>query len=317
MLIVFTIGIFTYYSPGSSFYLGDKFLNRLYQFAGFWGSFISALAFMGVVGTLYISLQSFKHAKKNSDLEHFNTTYYHMLELQQQIISELVFQFNGQTLKGRNLFEFLYDKYDPRDDNTSPLYDDKGNKLIRELSGSKGIKETIESGGIQEYENSDLPTVFDHYFRHLYRIVKFIDDPEHAFLDEKDRRYFYAANLRGTLSKYELVWLYYNCLAGPGAPKFKPLLEKYSLLKNIRSELLAQSFDCKKFVGKANLFDFYIGEKEINDFEYYMSLQQKDKQKEFYISVFYNKNNVAAKIAEYKKWRQKCLQKIRARIKQG
>ena len=56
-------------------------------------------------------------------------------------------------------------------------------------------------------------------------------------------RYKYTSIVRAQLSRYELIWIFYNCLSGNGITKFKRLVENYSLLKNIRIELLATSED--------------------------------------------------------------------------
>ena len=39
----------------------------------------------------------------------------------------------------------------------------------------------------------------------------------------------------------ELVWIYYNGLSEYGEEKLKPLLERYAMLKNLRSELLSSN----------------------------------------------------------------------------
>lgn len=143
--------------------------------------------------------------------------------------------------------------------------------------------------GLEAYDQSELPTVFDHYFRHLYRIVKYIDDPQHKFFKKKER-YNYAANLRGTLSKYELVWLYYNCLAGPGKQKFKPLVEKYALLKNIRVELLSTSKEFRFYAG-TNTPRSIQDIEGYNDFDFYLTDDEKQKDK-FYLGAFYNEQEL-------------------------
>ena len=67
------------------------------------------------------------------------------------------------------------------------------------------------------------------YFRSLYRVIKYID--ESNFTDEE--KYQYTSFVRAQLTDIELLWLFYNCKVGYGEEKFKPLVEKYSLLKNM------------------------------------------------------------------------------------
>ncbi|WP_051941765.1 putative phage abortive infection protein [Maribacter forsetii] len=71
-----------------------------------------------------------------------------------------------------------------------------------------------------------------HYFRTIYHIFKFINDSE---IDNKNR---YASIARAQLSSFEQILLFYNCLHENGLDKFKPLIEKYRVFKNIDDSLL-------------------------------------------------------------------------------
>lgn len=67
-----------------------------------------------------------------------------------------------------------------------------------------------------------------HYFRTLYQLIKFIDRA--APHDAK----FYSDIVRAQLSDAEVGLLFYNGLSINGRDKFKPLIEKYALLKHLR-----------------------------------------------------------------------------------
>lgn len=71
-----------------------------------------------------------------------------------------------------------------------------------------------------------------HYFRHLYRIVKFVDE------SAVENKHIYTGLVRSQLSAYEQVLLFYNCLSSLGKRKFKPLVEKYAMLENMPQKLL-------------------------------------------------------------------------------
>lgn len=72
-----------------------------------------------------------------------------------------------------------------------------------------------------------------HYFRSLYNIIKFVDRST-----SKEKR-IYTNLVRAQLSSNEIWLLSYNCLSRYGIEQFKPLVEKYSLLKSLsRKELL-------------------------------------------------------------------------------
>lgn len=77
-----------------------------------------------------------------------------------------------------------------------------------------------------------------HYFRNLYHIVKFVDNS--TIKNKKE----YTNILRAQLSRYELLLLYFNCLSRYGKEKFKPLIEKYSLLKNISDDDELLHYNC-------------------------------------------------------------------------
>ena len=100
-----------------------------------------------------------------------------------------------------------------------------------------------------------VQTDFGHYFRNLYRIVKLVHENEFYTYEELggkssinsneynaknfEMRYRYISMLRAQLSDYELLWLFYNCLSDNGSEKFKPLVEEYSLLKNMPKNKLS------------------------------------------------------------------------------
>jgi hypothetical protein len=66
-----------------------------------------------------------------------------------------------------------------------------------------------------------------HYFRTLYHIIKLID--KNKSIDKQ----FYISIIRSNLTAQESTILMYNCLHKLGVEKFKPLAEKYTLLKYI------------------------------------------------------------------------------------
>lgn len=58
-----------------------------------------------------------------------------------------------------------------------------------------------------------------------------------------EEKYEYARIVRSTLSQYELVVLFYNCLSSNGMEKFKPIIEDFAVMNNLRKELLAKAED--------------------------------------------------------------------------
>ncbi len=240
---------------------------------------------------------------KTLQIQRFESTFFHMMELQQQIVNELSANqteeirkdlWNGpvsfskdfpidQNISGRNLFFHAFC-------NIIHEFPDNDPNEVEKL---RGMREVLEKKGFSYYEEMATPTYFDHYFRHLYTILRFIDkedkkDGDNRLFSEEEL-YGYAKILRATLSRYELVWLYYNGLSDYGKDKLKPLIERYCLLKNLREDLLA----CSKENNKV-LVDHGLTIKDIEkekfigtDYEFYLTSEPDDKTK-YHISAFYN-----------------------------
>lgn len=95
----------------------------------------------------------------------------------------------------------------------------------------KNDNEILEMVYIAIYKKLDSD--LGHYFRNLYRIIKIIEEQD--FKEEEKwkvakLKYDYASIVRAQLSDYEVYLLFYNGLIF-GKEKFKPLMEKYTLLK--------------------------------------------------------------------------------------
>jgi hypothetical protein len=107
-------------------------------------------------------------------------------------------------------------------------------------------------------ENDDL-SFLDNYFRHMYRIIKYVDETPSLYT-LKDR-YNYICLLRAQLSDYELGLVFYNCLSDNGVERFKPLAEKYALFNNIRDKVLQNpELDRSQFSDGA--FEFQDNQRE-------------------------------------------------------
>ncbi|RYE42438.1 MAG: hypothetical protein EOP48_23385 [Sphingobacteriales bacterium] len=77
-----------------------------------------------------------------------------------------------------------------------------------------------------------------HYVRHLYQMVKFVDEQPADFMSF-EQKYEYVTNIRAQLSVHEQLLLYYNALSILGQPWMKRvraeenLLERYCILKSM------------------------------------------------------------------------------------
>lgn len=215
---------------------GDSFgaLNALF----------SGLAFAGLIVTLImqkdeLSMQreeldeakqelrqqsiEFKKQNKTLKLQRFESTFFNMLNLQETITRNLHYDCSdgGDSFEcdGRMVFNKFY------------TY-----KMLDFEENIRGIGMYLQRKGLHQYSRVPDIEVFDHYFRHLYRIFKFVN--ESPLIDTEEERYDYACIVRSQLSEYELLMLFYNSLQEENV-KFKTLIEKFAVFNNIRMEKLA------------------------------------------------------------------------------
>ena len=187
--------------------------------------------------------EEFEEQNKTMKRQRFENTFFNMLSLQQEIVANLSFDdvhtsFDFST-HARNVQHISH--------NGRTLFREMYLNLTISLPGNhhyRGIKRAIEANDYGIYSNIPSTTRFDHYFRHLYRIYKYVDTSD---LITENERYDYACIIRSLLSDYELVMLFYNCLTTNGREKFKPLIEKYTIFNNLRTELLANNQDVNAY----------------------------------------------------------------------
>ena len=202
---------------------------------GIMGPFIAIAAAGLTFIAFWVQYKANIQQRHDIAIERFESNLFEMIHIQQEIINGLKIEtveapMNRVITTGRDAFQCLYEILAVRMDLecvNSPL------TLKRLLEISDDAK--TKMGSLNEL------WCLDHYYRHLHRIFKYIDDVDSNLISEV-KKYEYAAIVRATLSPYELIMLYYNCFSHPS---FKELIEKYALLNNIRCDLLASSAEKK------------------------------------------------------------------------
>lgn len=194
--------------------------------------------------------------------QRFENTFFQMMSLQQEIVNTLSYS-NTQIIpvgtqmpkiEGRDVFRVLYEYlnayYIDINEDKIDCYSlkealFKKHYSLRKMTVDPSSQENPDVISFVEpyfdyspYNDADQPQYLDHYFRHLYRMVKFIDETK-LLPDDFDERYQYTSMIRATFSRYEFVWLFYNGLSENGVGEFKRLVEKYALLRGIRFDMLA------------------------------------------------------------------------------
>lgn len=303
----------------------DKWEKRG-QFGDLFGSvnaLFSGLAFAGLIITirqqhkdLEYQRQAIDQSKKDINqqnetmkIERFENTFFKMIEVQQSIVNDLYAadshkewvkqdDSSGRSAnevltkdeyRGRNLFYYVFKLCEH----------EISNHIFPGSSMRPGLYSVIKFRGKAYFDDYMTTTMFDHYFRHLYTILKFIE--ENNWLGE-ERQYQYATFVRATLSRYELVMLYYN---GFFHPKMKKLMERYCLMNNIRKDLLPMSLEYRNFLEsinktRENLFDAHFS---VGDFEFYLTDDEDDNTR-YHLSAFYTKKEMEKGIDLLNRWRQ-------------
>lgn len=143
----------------------------------------------------------------------FENTFFQLLKIHGEIVSSIDLRTGGKvTAAGRDCLRAYFKRLRASLEKVS-----RGDLLdVR-----AGVRVTYQD--IFDAYESDL----GHYFRHLYRIFKFID--ESGIEDKRS----YAGIVRAQLSADELGLLFFNGISEHGE-KFRVLMERFAVLENLR-----------------------------------------------------------------------------------
>lgn len=226
------------------FFLGKDLTNRgtFGDMFGAVNAMFSGLAFGGVVFAillqrkeLILQRQELKFTRnelegqkiqleaqnKTLQKQNFENTFFELLRLQNEITQQIDLVDNSNKItKGRDCFQVFYTRFTKSWNKAHP--DHQGKHQIDRINKTY-------LAFYQAYQSE-----FGHYFRSLYNLIKFVDN---SYVEDKR---LYTNLVRAHLSSYELALLFYNALSDMGREKFKPLIEKYSLLKTVpKAELIS------------------------------------------------------------------------------
>jgi hypothetical protein len=137
-------------------------------------------------------------------------------------------------------------------------------KLVNEKEKSKLFKTSNSnlafSLNIVYVPCSGHTSIYSHYIRHLYQLVKFVDDADEKIITP-EKKYQYVATIRSQLSIHEQLLIYYNALSVLGEPWLKSesgvnYLKKYSLLKSLPITLTKDFYkNPEDLLGKENEYN--------------------------------------------------------------
>lgn len=155
----------------------------------------------------------------------FDNTFFQLLNTHSNIINSMdLRKYSSKSdviAEGRDCFNTFYLKLEH-------YIKTKDRKLKLNPKTDK-LENTIDSYHLfYEKDQNNL----GHYYRNLYHIIKFVNR------SDVSNKKTYTNFVRAQLSSHELVLIFYNCLSHNGNEKFKPLIEKYALLKNMNKSLV-------------------------------------------------------------------------------
>jgi hypothetical protein len=163
----------------------------------------------------------------------FDNNFFNLLSLHHEVVNGIERYVVNLPVRGRRNFEAFYTEFE--------------SQYKSQCSQNPNEKpEVLIKNAYLEFFKSRQPDI-GHYFRNLYHIIKYV----HESRVSKKKKKFYTHLVRAQLSSHELLLLFYNCLSPLGNEKFKPLVERYSLLENmpegqLASDKLNQTFDHRK-----------------------------------------------------------------------
>lgn len=255
--------------------------------------------------------KEFDEQNKTLRIQRFENTFFKMLEVQQSIVNDLYAadshkerveedspdnyrRLSKEVLtqdeyRGRNLFYYVF----LRCPHCIPNYYKTGGD--HEVYG---LREVIKYRGLLHIEDYLTLTMFDHYFRYLYTILKFITQNDWL---GKEKQYQYSTFVRATLSRFELVMLYYN---GFFHPKMKKMLERYCLLNNIRTYFLPVSKEFENYLENGGLTKKDVRQAGFtcSDFEFYLTDDENDDTR-YHLSAFFSNEELDKGHALLNSWR--------------
>lgn len=184
----------------------------------------SGLALGGVVLAIILQNSELRLQREELALTRFENTFFHMLRLHHEIVAAIQIRSLTAPVHGRECFQdFLKELISPF--KADAIYQTKS------PGNEDALRQKVDDAYSAFYNTyqADL----GHYFRNLYRLVKYVDESAPGDRDH------YIGLIRAQISSAEMGCIFYNALSPHGVDKFKPLIEKYALLDNMPPSSIA------------------------------------------------------------------------------
>ena len=243
-------------------------------FGDYIGGVIGAIAALASAYLVFITYRhqqdtSYEQARLSRKSQ-FESDFFQLLNTQRDIVRNLsVVQRDPMDSKKEIRYSGLSAISKAAEDiKTSMLQLEEDTARLRQMS-FETIREEVNSL-FSEAMSHYGDVSFGHYFRHLYHLMKYVDE------SEQEDKGLYMTFIQAQMSNDELFFLFFNALSDYGYPKSYRIIERYAFLRNL----------------------------SYSDFEYFKVLQHKCYPKTFFK---YAPNNAILIVGYFTKLRENTI----------
>jgi hypothetical protein len=187
---------------------------------GLLNPFFALIGLIAILYTVYLQSKELHESRIQQAEAAFENTFFQLLRRFSNVVSEIQYiSPDNITFTGREGLRLLWD-----------LEFVGAEGIFRRVDSNLSPDERIITACKKFYEI--YRSILGHYFRTLYHVISFVDRSQIS----NYRKTIYANIVRAQLSSPELSLLFYNGLVGEGKVGFKPLIEKYGLLKHVADQ---------------------------------------------------------------------------------
>lgn len=210
--------------------------------------FLTFASFIILIGTMFMQKQELEFTREElhatqktlneqSDtmfLQRFENTFFELISLHNDIVRSLSIKYNSHY----NMSDFRIETAEVHGRSVFPLLREELYSKIswdiyqNDINGLHQLHINIREGYYNFFQK--YKPDFGHYFRNLFRFIKFIDEFEFNKIDEIDNKIKsdYIDIVRAQFSSDELILLLFNALSKYGEP-FMNYIIKYDLMDGL------------------------------------------------------------------------------------
>ncbi len=204
---------------------------------GFAGIFFTISGVFLLYRTMSMQREEFSKTEKAITTQQFETTFFNMMNVLQNIILSTSKSNSGNTENGYNYFHILLTNLKQKlneklstNQQVLSLYNEIGQ--LNSINDTEILNLENEISKVYESFYNENHSYFGHYFRYLFNIMKFVIENK---IEDKQK---YMNLIQAQLSNQELGLIFYNSISkvsenSNNIKQFKEWLSEYYILENI------------------------------------------------------------------------------------